>query len=211
VVAGRALGGQVGASGSFAADPPPGVVPVSFFITARLAGQNTSEAFLRDVTADLEALAPTGQQPRTSAEQPVHYLQRLFRERARDLAGNGRRLVLVVDGLDEDNSRAAGRPSIASMLPKRPEHGSKVIVSSRRNLPVPGDVAEDHPLHQPGAVRELPVSAHAVTRRQAAGEELGAHCLALPATAGPHPVNKRKEPPGDRKDSNRRYPSFSRA
>jgi hypothetical protein len=55
---------------TFVVEPPPGVVPVSFFITGRQAGQDTSEALVRDVTAQLERLTeadrPTLSSPRES-------------------------------------------------------------------------------------------------------------------------------------------------
>ena len=160
---------------SFVVSPPPGVLPVSFFITAAQAGQNTSVAFLRDVTAQLEALSGTSQPPASTHGQ-VANLDWLLRECARLASEDGRRLVLVVDGLDEDGSRADGLRSVASMLPKRLEHGSKVIVSGRRNPGLPGDVPADHPLRDPGVVRVLSESEHSIARRDIAAEEL-AHLL----------------------------------
>ena len=71
-----------------------------------------------------------------------------------------RRLVVVVDGLDEDEAGAVprrGRPSIASLLPRRPPPGVRIIVTSR---PDPG-LADDLPLDHPLRVcipRRLPVS-----------------------------------------------------
>ena len=57
-----------------------------------------------------------------------------------------RRLLLVVDGLDEDTSARAGRASIASLLPRRPPPEVRVLVASRPHPPVPDDVPADHPL-----------------------------------------------------------------
>ena len=78
----------------------------------------------------------------------------------------------MIDGLDEDASSLAGTPSIPSMLPKRLEHGGKVIVSSRLGLRLPADVPEDHPLRRPGIVRVLSASQYATTSRVAAEGEL---------------------------------------
>jgi len=57
-------------------------------------------------------------------------------------------LVVVIDGLDEDEGAAAGsgKPSIASLLPKRPSDAVRVLVTSRPYPGVPGDVPADHPL-----------------------------------------------------------------
>jgi tetratricopeptide (TPR) repeat protein len=61
-----------------------------------------------------------------------------------------RRLVLLVDGLDEDRGFTPGAslPSIASLLPKVPETAMRVIVSSRPTSPLPDDVPADHPLRR---------------------------------------------------------------
>ena len=166
-----AWAGKTALLASFVVDPPPGVVPVSFFITGRQAGQDTSLAFLRDVTAQLEALSGTSE-PEAVVHDGVPYLHWLLRECAQLVSKDGRRLVLVVDGLDEDVSRAVDRRSIASMLPKHLDHSSKVIVSGRPNPRLPGDTPADHPLRDPDVVRVLPVSEHAIARRDIAAAEL---------------------------------------
>ena len=61
----------------------------------------------------------------------------------------GRRLVVVVDGLDEDDTGATPRrerPSIASLLARRPPPGVRVIVTSRPGPGLPDDVPSGHPL-----------------------------------------------------------------
>jgi len=60
----------------------------------------------------------------------------------------GRRLLLAIDGLDEDSGTTAGpgRPSIAALLPRRPPPEVRVLVASRPHPPIPDDVAGDHPL-----------------------------------------------------------------
>jgi hypothetical protein len=133
----EAWAGKTALLSSFVVDPPPGIVPVSFFVTGRQAGQDTSVAFLRDVNAHLEALSGTSQQEAAVQDGQV-YLHWLLRECARLVSKDGQRLVLVVDGLDEDMSGAVGRRSIASVLPKVLEHGSKVLVSGRPNPRLPG-------------------------------------------------------------------------
>ena len=156
----------------FVVDPPSGVQRVSFFITSPQSGQNTSAAFLRDVTVQLEALSGRSQPPLESVHDQVRYLHLLLRACAGLASGRGQRLVLVVDGLDEDDSRSVGLPSIAGILPKRLDHGSKVIVSGRSNPGLPGDVPADHPLRDPAVVRVLSPSEHAIASTDIAAAEL---------------------------------------
>lgn len=56
---------------------------------------------------------------------------------------DGERLVLVVDGLDED--RGTGGHSVAALLPACPAAGMRVIVAIRPNQPLPPDVARTIP------------------------------------------------------------------
>lgn len=105
---------------TFVLRPPPEVHDrvqiVSFFITARLAAQDTREAFTQVL---LEQLAEvTGQSlpavlPETTREA---YLLDLLAQAAAACREAGGRLLLVVDGLDEDRSvtactRTASQPS----------------------------------------------------------------------------------------------------
>ncbi len=104
--------------------PPPEVARqariVSFFITARLAAQDTREAFTQVVVEQLAELL--GQSLSTTLPEATRdaYLLDLLSQAARECQDAGRRLVLVVDGLDEDrgvtkplgraqHSRAAAR------------------------------------------------------------------------------------------------------
>lgn len=88
----------------------------------------------------------------------------------------GRRLVLVVDGLDEDwfanRTKPRRRPSIASLLPERPPGGMRVIVSGRPDPPIPDDVPESHPLLDPSVVRELAPSSSAKLSERRAKRDL---------------------------------------
>jgi tetratricopeptide (TPR) repeat protein len=147
---------------------------VSFFITARLAAQDTREAFTRVLAEQLAALL--GQSlpavlPETTREA---YLLGLLSEAAFGCAAEGRRLVLVVDGLDEDRGVTAGpgAHSIAGLLPADPPAGMQVIVAGRPNPPVPDDVPDWHPLRDPAIIRSLPASPHAREVQRLARAEL---------------------------------------
>ncbi|MFJ9976259.1 hypothetical protein [Streptomyces cyaneofuscatus] len=111
---------------------------------------------------------------------PRTTLQALFRSAAARSARKGRRLVVVVDGLDHDAAWRGGVPegerpgtSIASLLPwptaravEESERGRagkrsiRVIVSSRPTAVPPADVPAEHPLHRAESVRLLPAPPH---------------------------------------------------
>jgi tetratricopeptide (TPR) repeat protein len=146
----------------FVLHPPPEVLIVSFFVTARLASQNDRVAF---TDAVLEQLADIAGQPMpaylTEATRDAHLL-RLLRETAEACRERGGRLVLVVDGLDEDRGvTGPAAHSIAGLLPVSPPAGLRVVVASRPHPPVPPDVPDHHPLRAPGTVRDLATSARA--------------------------------------------------
>jgi hypothetical protein len=123
--------------------PPSGVVVVSFFITGRLAGQADSDAFTAALVSQLAALA--GVQPAVTASPAERDAERrwLLSATVSQLTAARKRLLLVVDGLDEDQGR---HPSIAALLPPRPPPGLRVLVTSRPFPGIPIDVPGDHPL-----------------------------------------------------------------
>ncbi|MEV6236984.1 hypothetical protein [Lentzea sp. NPDC051838] len=152
---------------TFVLNPPPQLAGhvwlVSFFITARLAAQDTRTAFTAMVTEQLCELL--GQELPTGAGEEAQesiFLDLLSQAAAACQAAGGR-LVLVVDGLDEDRSVTVGPDahSIAGLLPGNPPSGMRVIVAGRPNPPIPDDVPSWHPLCDPGVIRLLADSPHA--------------------------------------------------
>ena len=132
----------------FVTHPPAGADVVSFFITGRLAGQADSDAFLKAMIEQLAALDPASGGSAAATEARAGAWLSLLASAAAQAAERRRRLMVVVDGLDEDDAGAAparGRPSIASLLPRRPPSGVRVIVTSRPDPGLPGDVL-GHPL-----------------------------------------------------------------
>lgn len=153
----------------FALHPPPGVRVVSFFTTARWAGQADRSAFVDNVMEQL--LAMLDRQPPslvTESTREVHLLG-LLEEAAHACRSRGERLVLLVDGLDEDQ----GDHSIAALLPSRLLPGLRMVVADRSNAPLPSDVPDHHILRAPGIVRPLAPSVHAEFGRMDAERELG--------------------------------------
>lgn len=158
----------------FVLHPPAGVRVVSFFVTARYPGQSDRVAFT-DVL--MEQLAELLNQPApaylTDATRDAHLLAMLA-EAASACAGRGERLVLVVDGLDEDSGVTAGPDmySIAALLPQEPQGGMRIVVAGRPNPPLPDDVPTSHPLRDPGIIRPLASSPHAREQERRSRREL---------------------------------------
>jgi tetratricopeptide (TPR) repeat protein len=150
---------------TFALEPPPGVRVVAFFVTARWAGHDTREAFV-DIVGDQLAEILGEPSPTT---MPPHvrdsYLTGLLTRAARACQSRKERLVLLVDGLDEDRTTPHDRPglgtSIAAALPACPPTGIRILVGGRPNPRLPADVPDDHPLRDTAVLRALDASPHA--------------------------------------------------
>jgi Trypsin-like peptidase domain len=129
--------------------PPAGVRVVSFFVTSRWAGQADSDAFTTELIQQLAVLAgepdPLAATP-AAREKARRYLLSAAVDRC---AADGQRLLLVVDGLDEDQAATpagARLPSIASLLPLRPPDVLRILVTSRPHPGLPPDIPPGHPL-----------------------------------------------------------------
>ena len=156
----------------FVLNPPSGTAVVSFFITARYASQDDSAAFTVTVSRQLEELLGQDLPHDGAPGEPESSYRLLLRQAAQHFERQGQRLVLAVDGLDEDRGPGRELPSIASLLPKHCDHGLRVIVASRPDPQIPSDVAPDHPLRDHSATHTLTRSSHAQVIRDAAEHEL---------------------------------------
>lgn len=172
----------------FALNPPVGVDVVSFFITSRFPGQSDSEAYISALIEQLAALV--GENPRdalTATARHGHVL-RLLKAAAARSEETGRRLLLVVDGLDEDT----GQPTIASLLPRRPPANVRILLASRPHPPLPSDVPFGHPLRTlrpkrlvvSGYAQGLEVRAKNELAALLAGPESQQHVVGLLAASG---------------------------
>ncbi|MGW3663539.1 tetratricopeptide repeat protein [Streptomyces sp. NPDC005141] len=179
---------------SFALNGPDDVELASFFITGRLAGQDDRTAFCEVVQRQLCAILGEEVPPVTDHTRDEQFLE-AFERAAGACRARGRRLVLLVDGLDEDRGVVAGPDSysIAGLLPAIPPNGSRIIVSGRPHPPIPDDVSDDHPLRDPEISHELKVSPYAEASRRDAErdlfrlletDEMGRFLVGLTAVAG---------------------------
>jgi hypothetical protein len=154
-----AWAGKTALLASFVCNPPEGTRIVSFFITDRRGPQSNREAFFDIVIEQLAEILnkpmPGNATPATRSGQFLDLLEAAVGV----LAKQGRRLVLLVDGLDNDTGSA--EYSIAALLPPQPPGGLRIIASVRPDPPLPDDVPDDHPLRDPGIVRTLAPSPHA--------------------------------------------------
>jgi hypothetical protein len=176
---------------TFVLRPPPEVARrarvVSFFVTARLAAQDTREAFTQVLLEQLADL--TGEELPAALPEATRdaWLLDLMARAAAMCQNAGGRLVLVVDGLDEDRGVTTGprAHSIAGLLPADPPTGMRVIVAGRPNPPVPDDVPDWHPLRDPAIVRQLEDSAARGGHRAAEQAGTAGPAGRQPCRAGP--------------------------
>ncbi|WP_423247545.1 hypothetical protein [Streptomyces achmelvichensis] len=156
----------------FAARRLPAGVDVAHYIIAGRLGTDRRDGFIRAVGAQLAVAAGNRRRPAVDRKLPT--LDPLYEAAARGCAERHRRLVLIVDGLDEDADAGLHSPGIAGLLPKSPPHGMRVIVTGRPYPRVPVKLAPDHPLRDPAIVRRLSASPAARVIRDTALTELGA-------------------------------------
>ena len=168
-----AWAGKSALMSTFVLHPPAGVRVVAFFITARLAAQDTREAFTEVVLEQLAELLGQDLPSLTAATRDAHLLG-MLEQAAEACAAQGERLILVVDGLDEDRGVTTGADahSIAALLPADPPAGMRVVVAGRPDPPIPEDVPGWHQLRDPGIIRPLAPSAYAQDIRTLAQQEL---------------------------------------
>ncbi|MFE9748800.1 hypothetical protein ACFYOT_28170 [Saccharothrix saharensis] len=135
--------GKTALSAWFAFNPPTDAEVVPVFVTGGMHGHNDGESFLSSAGYQLAAVVAENR------DDPMEIVDfyRLLDLAADAARRRGHRLVLVVDGLDEDMGPGNGKPSIASLLPRRPHENLRIVVTSRRSASeIPDDVPHDHPL-----------------------------------------------------------------
>ncbi|MBC3992702.1 hypothetical protein H8N00_28290 [Streptomyces sp. AC563] len=183
--------GKTALMAEFVLNPPDGADVLAFFITARMAGRADRTAFLDALGGQLRDYLREGD---VECATQGAFLDGLERAAAQARAA-GRRIVLVVDGLDEDTGVRTGSSghSIAALLPRTPPPGLRIIVAGRPNPPVPSDVPRSHPLRDPGIDHPLATSPAARAMREDAERSLegmldagglGRELVALTAAAG---------------------------
>ncbi|WP_223908318.1 hypothetical protein [Actinomyces capricornis] len=139
----RMLSGKTALMATFAKNPPEGVRVVSYFVRKNEAGHGRNNfvfvimAQLANILGDRYVRSPREEEQQTA-------LARALRFAASFCENEGKVLVLLIDGLDEDvyfeRTSASGAASILSVFPRSLPRGVRVVTASRPNPPVPGDV-----------------------------------------------------------------------
>ncbi|MEU0554728.1 hypothetical protein [Dactylosporangium sp. NPDC006015] len=133
---------------TFVLEPPPNRDVICFFVTARLATQADAAACVEALVDQLSALLGEREPAPPAGPARDGHWRKLLRTAAGRAERQGRRLVLVVDGLDEDRGvrPGSGLSSVAALLPAEPMPGLRVVVASRPSPELPDDVPTHHPL-----------------------------------------------------------------
>ncbi|MFD3994902.1 trypsin-like peptidase domain-containing protein [Streptomyces sp. NPDC058583] len=147
-ITGPPWAGKTALAAHFAAFPPSDIDVVSFFVS-RSFGEQTRQ-FQQEVCDQLAALVGDPQQT-FSGQGALDSLWQRANDRA---ASHGRNLLLLVDGLDENDES----PPIAALLPTETGATGHVLVLSRAMPPIPAAVPRDHPLRDEDRCPRVPLS-----------------------------------------------------
>ncbi|MQY05402.1 hypothetical protein [Actinomadura macrotermitis] len=167
--------------------PPAGADILSYFVSPEH-GTDTCAMFKKEMADQIKAfLGPDG----TGAPEGGRQRKLRFAEAAAESTKHGRKLLLVVDGLDDDAAwsgaiaEGTAHGSIAVLLPVSPPRGMRIIVSLRRRVRLPDDLPFRHPLHKGKGLRELlPREGAPPARRTPLRTDLSGSVMGLLAAAG---------------------------
>ncbi|MFI7067098.1 sigma-70 family RNA polymerase sigma factor [Kribbella sp. NPDC050124] len=141
-IQGRAFSGKSALLSHFVVHPPAAVSVVSYFAGVHSRG-HMLPALIQQLCVLLDRPVPEDRGTANAAAQ----LTVLLNIAASYCQSRGRRLVLVIDGLDELGQLADEYArDLAAVLPVDPPDGLRIVVSSRIGKPLPSVLQEDHPL-----------------------------------------------------------------
>ncbi|MDT0266726.1 hypothetical protein RM844_10515 [Streptomyces sp. DSM 44915] len=172
--------------------PSPDVDVLNFFVSAAR-GTHHRAAFSAELGRQARAFLHRNAKSVPDPGTPEAFAELLTLAAAK-AAGRGRRLLLVVDGLDEDAAWSAPAGSIAALLPVRPVANLRVVLSLRAAAPLPAELPAEHPLRRQECLRALgagsPERAVRIEREAAAradrlrSDDRGRRVVELLAVAG---------------------------
>jgi hypothetical protein len=134
----EAYAGKTALAAQFASDPPPGVDVVAFFVS-RWGGQTSQ--FLENACDQLAALV---NRPKPSSATAGTFSS-LWKDAGKAAEGAGRTLLLLLDGLDENDPSL---PAVARSIPDDGDAYRRVVVFRRD--PPELDLEPGHPFLDPG-------------------------------------------------------------
>ena len=132
---------------------PPSVDVIAYFLSRREADADSNQ-FLAAVVPQLAYLLNLNEEPPVP---DLHNFRSLWERAINRAEATDRHMLLVVDGLDEDQ-RPGGIPSVASLLPAYVGTHAHVLVTSR----IKPEVPVGHPLEtiSPVPVKPFPGAEH---------------------------------------------------
>lgn len=168
---GAAWSGKTRLMAEVACAPPAGWRPVAFFVR-RGNGDNTKSGFLRNVIPQLAVIAGVSHVELGDQPAQVALFRELLEEAITACKSNGESLLLLVDGLDEDDTSADGWfQSVLDPLPFEADQ-YVVVVSSRPNPQPP--LPDHHPLRSDAPWRALRPAPAAKAAEVIAREDMAA-------------------------------------
>ncbi len=170
-----AWAGKTALMAHLASNPKPDVNVASVFIIGREPANADSDAFYSYLIPQLAKIAGlTWVEIPSDLQGRIAQLKNLIDAAAASSRPNNGRLIIMVDGLDEDQGpyRETTRQSIAASLPNSLPTNVRVIISSRHNPPLPIDVPDSHPLQDPRYRHPLEISEYAKAAKKSATDEL---------------------------------------
>lgn len=158
--------GKTALLADYAAVHRPREIDVLNFFVSAVHGTDRRSAFEAELTAQLAQLLEVDRLrvPGNLAEWQAVFTAAAGRSRSRS-----RRLLLIVDGLDDDlawSGLTDGEGSIAALLPRTPPDGMRVIVSVRNFRHFPADLPRSHPLRRPRHRCELSAVPEVTAKRR---------------------------------------------
>jgi tetratricopeptide (TPR) repeat protein len=123
-----------------------GAYVVPYFVLGREVSANHRGAFLARLIPHLAAITGGPQVLPSQTVQLADLFRGLLATAAARCRSSGERLLLLIDGLDEDMGTYQGLGSIAATIPSPPPEGLQILVASRPSPELPPDVPDDHVL-----------------------------------------------------------------
>jgi len=131
MINGKAFSGKTALLSWFFTNPPSDIVTIGFFVRKDIDSFSDKDSFEKSLTAQLEMYIGQTCITDQSGNTYTKPIYELLREAAIVAKSNDKRLVLIIDSLDEDQSQKRGKPPIIELLPKVEIPNLIVILSSR--------------------------------------------------------------------------------
>ena len=129
---------------------PEEVITIGYFIFRYVGEQSDSDSFVRSLSKQLALLVgeelPDGKNNDFYIEKYEELLDRAIEFSSRE----NKKLVFIIDGIDEDMSISREKRSIVSLLPRQSNDNLTIILAKRPNPPLPSEpfLGRTHPVRK---------------------------------------------------------------